>query len=252
MKAPSVCAYCRRRIEGREGFVFLVGKPVVSPDAVQLKRLIDGGRMVEKVSALSVAACERCGEGWRPMRLSDAAMGGWAVATDSVEHLNAGKNELTVSMAERLIEAYPGLDILYSWQSSAHLRAGRIKSAIASVERGVEQALRKRYVLHALAEASFQQRDLRAAVYGWSQCILCQRGTHEDYNPFLYLSYVARYLGARRAEEAANILLAKSDALRVGAIRPLHRQYKYITKLSSDDAIRAYVDQLPSSRLFAE
>lgn len=129
--------------------------------------------------------------------------------------LNSKQYTQAISAAQALLPRFNDLDLIYSWLGSAYRQTQRFAESRAVLMEGLAKAKRKSLLLTRLGEIEWESGDINGAVYWRSQALHC-RANQIEYNPYLFLSYVAKGLGLADFERS---LLARVDSLRSGQIR---------------------------------
>lgn len=131
---------------------------------------------------------------------------------------NAGRIDEATRLAESLLPRYPDHYFVYYWLGYLGMRQEAYDNARAALGDGLKKCRSKHSLCQELGEIELKARNLPEAVYWWTQSILLQNsvGTREDYNPFLYLAYVAQFLGL---SHVASELFQIVDSIRFGQVR---------------------------------
>ncbi|MEX2459217.1 MAG: hypothetical protein WD770_09555 [Actinomycetota bacterium] len=158
-----------------------------------------------------------------------------------LDPLNRRDHAAAAAAAERLVDRFPDLDLIYSWWGKALLEQGDTAGARAVLERGIERSRRKYVLCERLGEVEWRAGDLDDAVRWWAQSVHGQESLAGagEVGPYLYLAAVGQGMGLH---DVAADLLDRADRMRAGQIRleePVAAELRALASRRGDPGVEA-------------
>jgi len=144
---------------------------------------------------------------------------------------NNDQSSAALDAIEKLEEKYKDFYFIYGWRISLLLEMGKMDEAIESLFEGLRNSKRKSNLCANYATANFNYNGkLKDSIKWWVISILMQLKTTKwtTHDPFLYLSYVAKFFMEGKLSE---IFLEISDIIRPGDFLRLSEEA--VQKISS-------------------
>lgn len=198
------------------GAVVRVERTTLDLSLLQSRPWQEAGRELEGAER---AYFERCME---PAFQEEEEPRGWRSDPDFrkvLDPLNRDDNRAAAQEAEKLLERFADLHLIYSWWGSALIRNGEHDRARAVLRQGLEKGRQKFSLCVGLGEAEWRSGNLKEAVYWWAQALHCQQTLEHfggDVDAYLYLYYVAEVAGLM---DVASAFISRVDRIREGQIR---------------------------------
>jgi tetratricopeptide (TPR) repeat protein len=152
------------------------------------------------------------------MEQAESRTGGDPAFRHVPDALNARRYAEAGQMAQKVISDHPDLDLGYCWAASAYSGTQKYEEARSILTEGLRRAKRKCNLCIRLGNAERDLGNIQGAVYWWTQAVHCQQSirTGDEYDPYLYLAYVADALGLN---DVAGSLFSRVDRMRPGTVR---------------------------------
>jgi hypothetical protein len=146
----------------------------------------------------------------------------WAINPEFrkiLDPLNEGNNARACEESEKLVVEFPDFDVIYYWWGTALLRMRSYDKARQVLSEGLRKVKQKCFLCNVLGEVEWKSRNIKEAVYWWSQGLHCQESLPNhggEVGAYLYFYYVADGIGL---SDCASAFLLKADTIRSGQIR---------------------------------
>ena len=110
---------------------------------------------------------------------------------------NAGSIEEALCLAKALRDKYPDFYFSYYWFAILYCKQGHYEDARNSLIKGLHLVKSKYHLCEKMGDIERELVNLQEAVKWWIKSIVIQVSTEkiDNYNSFLYLSYVAEKFG---------------------------------------------------------
>lgn len=142
---------------------------------------------------------------------------------------------------------YPDFDFIFTWKAHILHKKGDNASAEKVLQQGLEKAKAKHLILERLGFLAWESGNLEDAVKGWVKSIvLIHQGARPVlWEPFLYLSHVARVLGC--SKEFEQLQAAANSACQPGEVDLTPDAAQRLAELSAElkqTWVRGAIEQL--------